>query len=313
MNTGMYRSSVREANWEQVYDKTINDIIVVGNELYAAGFAEPCHPAIRSSDFGDTWNVLGPGFGACEGLAILSQGDGLWIGTSSSGIIMFSLDKGTTWQDTQIEKAWNINRLVRRGTSLLAATDFFPNNLRDGGIFIRSNLFENIKETLYYPEFSTAPGDYSEPLQIEIESRETSARIFYTTDGTVPDAYSSVYQGPILADKTTLVNAISIDDTGARSRVNTGYYRIESPLSVEDKYAALAEVFPNPCTDMIKLSLPEAGETNIKIFDALGRIIHQSVVTGKEATIDTHAFNPGLYYIVANSSGKRSYRSFVKV
>ena len=313
MNTGMYRSSVREANWEQVYDKTIHDIIVVGNELYASGFAEPCHPAMRSSDFGDTWNFLGPGWGACEGLAILSQGDGLWVGTSVEGIIMFSLDKGTTWQQTQIALTYNITGLVRRGTSLLASADFFPNNVREGGIFIRSNMFENIKETLHYPEFSTAPGDYSEPLQIEIESQETSARIFYTTDGTLPDANARVYQGPILANKTTLVNAISIDDTGARSRVNTGYYRIGSPLGVEDNYAALAEVFPNPCTDQIKLSLTEASDTNIEIIDALGRIVDRYIVTGKEATINTHAFNPGLYYIVANSSGKRSYRRFVKV
>jgi len=109
------------------------------------------------------------------------------------------------------------------------------------------------------------------------------------------------------------VIAISIDDTGARSRVNTGYYRIESPLGVEDMYAALETVFPNPCTDQIKLSLTETRDTNIKIFDALGRIVHESVVTGKEATIETHGFNPGLYYIVANSSGKSSYRTFVKV
>jgi len=317
MNTGVYRSSVREANWEQVYDKTIHDVMVVGNGLYAVGYTDPCHPVMRSSDFGDTWNFLGPGApggGGCEGsLAILSQGDGLWVATSAFGIIQFSLDKGTTWQNTQIPMTYYITGLVRRGTSLLAATYFYPNNSLDGGIFIRSNMFENIMETLHYPEFSTAPGDYSEPLQIEIESQETSARIFYTTDGTIPDASARIYQGPILANKTTLVNAISIDDTGARSRVNTGYYRIGSPLGVEDNYAALEDVFPNPCTDQIKLSLTEASDTNIEIIDALGRVVDQYIVTGKEATIDTHAFNPGLYYMVANSSGKRSYRRFVKV
>ena len=126
MNTGMYRSSVREANWEQVYDKPIHDIIVVGNELYAAGVGEgfSCLPAMRSSDFGDTWNHLGPGTGGCEGLAILSEGDGLWIGTSWDGMIGFSLDKGATWQTTQIPVTWNVTGLVRRGTSILAATDF---------------------------------------------------------------------------------------------------------------------------------------------------------------------------------------------
>ena len=76
---------------------------------------------------------------------------------------------------------------------------------------------------------------------------------------------------------------------------------------------ALKEVFPNPCTDQIKLSLTETRDTNIKIFAALGGIIYEYVVTGKEATIDTQAFNPGLYYIVVNCSGKSSYRSFVKV
>jgi len=168
-----------------------------------------------------------------RGLTNLSQGDGLWVSPSLDGIIMFSLDKGATWQQTPIALTYNITGLVRRGTSLRASADFFPNNTREGGVLIRSNMFENTVETLNYPEFATAPGDYSEPLQIEIESSETSAQIFYTTDGTLPDAKARVYQGPILANKTTLVNAISIDNTGARSRVNTGYFRIESRLGVE--------------------------------------------------------------------------------
>lgn len=315
MSTGMYRSSVREANWEKIYDKPINDIIVVGNELYAAGFAEPCYPAIRSSDFGDTWNGLGPGSGPCEGLGILSQGNGLWIATSSNGIILFSLDKGNSWQNTQIPMAYNSTGLVRRGSSLLVSTDFFPNNLRDGGIFIRSNIFENILETLHYPEFSTVPGEYTEPLQIEIESRETSARIFYTTDGTLPDANSIQYEGPIGANKSTLVNAISIDDAGARSRVNTGYYRIESPVGVEDIPSALIGVFPNPFTDHVQLSLFDVNSAaGIKILDGLGRSVYESVATGKDVTIDTRALKPGLYYfLIADSRGQRIYRKLLKV
>ena len=57
---------------------------------------------------------------------------------------------------------------------------------------------------------------------------------------------------------------------------------------------ALKEVFPNPCTDQIKLSLTETRDTNIKIFAALGGIIYEYVVTGKEATIDTHGRVPKL-------------------
>ncbi len=159
MKTGMYRSSVREANWEKVYDHEINDIIVVGSNLYAAGFAEPCNPAIRSSDFGNTWDPLGPGIGACEGLAIMGQGNGLWVGTSAHGTVMFSLDNGVSWQETRIEKANKIQALIRRGTSLLSATDFFPtnSNLYDGGVFIRSNALENIREIFALPRILNYP------------------------------------------------------------------------------------------------------------------------------------------------------------
>jgi hypothetical protein len=227
---------------------------------------------------------------------------------------MVSLDKGATFEISQIDFSWSVQDLVRRGTSLLAATDFFPGNTQEGGIFIRSNIFENIDESLRYPEFVTEPGEYSESMQIEIESRETSASIYYTTDGSLPDASSTLYQGPILANETTLVNAISIDNKGARSRVNTGYYRIESPLGIEEeKNAALTEVFPNPCADKINLSFTEATGTQIKIFDTLGRITHEYVATGTQATINTQALSPGVYYIVATSTGKKTYRRFLKI
>ncbi|MEO6314157.1 MAG: alpha-L-fucosidase [Chitinophagaceae bacterium] len=69
-----------------------------------------------------------------------------------------------------------------------------------------------------YGKFATKPTIktvYKTPLQ-PLVSMETAAteKIHYTTDGTSPTAQSALYTKPILLDKTSVVQAVSIPETG---------------------------------------------------------------------------------------------------
>ena len=92
------------------------------------------------------------------------------------------------------------------------------------------------------PTFSISGGFYNGSQQINL-SAENGASIYYTTDGSYPTMQSSVYQGALTIDKTTVVRARALEDGKLLSRVNTQTYLIDESttlpvvsISTDDKY-----------------------------------------------------------------------------
>lgn len=60
------------------------------------------------------------------------------------------------------------------------------------------------------PKLSHGSGFYDEPFELEIKHAISGARIYYTTDGSVPNSESHLYTGPLtLSDTTDLPNRLS--------------------------------------------------------------------------------------------------------
>ena len=102
------------------------------------------------------------------------------------------------------------------------------------------------------PSFSLADGFYSQPQQLEITFADASASIYYTTDGSVPDASDHLYEGPLTLSWTTgmddplshmtgispeeaflpqedfptghIIRAVALSKEGKRSGVTSGTY-----------------------------------------------------------------------------------------
>lgn len=69
------------------------------------------------------------------------------------------------------------------------------------------------------PEFSIEEGSYDEVLSLRLNSN-TSGKIYYTTDGSVPTQNSEVYSGPILLESGKyVINAMFINVYGIESDV----------------------------------------------------------------------------------------------
>ncbi|MEX2381393.1 MAG: CotH kinase family protein [Opitutales bacterium] len=57
------------------------------------------------------------------------------------------------------------------------------------------------------PAFSRSGGTFHEPFALELTSPVPGAQVRYTTDGSVPEAHSPLYSGPILVSETVQVRA----------------------------------------------------------------------------------------------------------
>lgn len=80
--------------------------------------------------------------------------------------------------------------------------------------------------SVYAPNFSVAPGTYeANSITVEVTSSTESAAIYYTTDGTTPDASSTLYVGTISIDTSTTLQAIAILSSDS-SEVTTGRYNL---------------------------------------------------------------------------------------
>ena len=79
----------------------------------------------------------------------------------------------------------------------------------------------SVTPTVNAPNFS-GNTQFEESTQVTM-SGPTGASIFYTLDGTVPTAESTLYEGPITLTETTVVKAIAIKD-GVSSSVTSRTY-----------------------------------------------------------------------------------------
>ena len=86
--------------------------------------------------------------------------------------------------------------------------------------------------------------------------------------------------------------------------------KFETPTSDKDSDLAL-RLAPNPATTEVQIWVESAAAellTNrsgdLTVFDARGRVVHQSsIVNGKRSTIDLSEFPAGLYFVTLRSEG----------
>ena len=103
------------------------------------------------------------------------------------------------------------------------------------------------------PTFSIAEGTYTAQVNVELACATPDAQIYYTLDGSEPDATKTLYSEAITITATTTVKAVAVKD-GKSSKVATATYTIEAPEQVENIAAFLAleddviAQFTNPVT-----------------------------------------------------------------
>lgn len=90
------------------------------------------------------------------------------------------------------------------------------------------------------PTFSPAAGTYSEVQNVEITTATDGATIYYTTDGTDPDATSTEYTAAIPVTETMTIKAIAVKEGMTDSEIATAEYIIKiitvNPKNINSNY-----------------------------------------------------------------------------
>ena len=76
------------------------------------------------------------------------------------------------------------------------------------------------------PSFSVTPGDYVLTQTLKLADATAGATIYYTVDGSTPNASSTEYRGPILIAKSTVVKAMAMAADEQASDVAVAKYTI---------------------------------------------------------------------------------------
>ena len=99
------------------------------------------------------------------------------------------------------------------------------------------------------PALSPAPGTYTAAITVRLSDTTRGARIYYTTDGTMPTAASSRYTGPMLIASTVALNAVGIANGYADSALVSATYTIPAvtslPLAATPVFNPLAGTYPS--------------------------------------------------------------------
>lgn len=77
--------------------------------------------------------------------------------------------------------------------------------------------------------FSLAAKEYTEEKELVLSSVTKNSTIYYTTDGSEPDASDKYYSGPITVDKEMTVKAIAVKNSYSDSTVTSKSYRFRLP------------------------------------------------------------------------------------
>ena len=94
------------------------------------------------------------------------------------------------------------------------------------------------------PTFSPAAGTYSSAQNVTLSSSTAGATIYYTTDGAVPTAESTLYTAPIAVSQTTTIKAIAVAEGYDNSAVASATYTITQPSTIaEVREQATGSVF----------------------------------------------------------------------
>jgi len=88
------------------------------------------------------------------------------------------------------------------------------------------------------PTFSPPAGHYDSPQQITISDTSAGAKIYFTTDGSVPTTSSTAYSSPIQVSKTETVQAIAAAAGSSNSPVGSAAYTIGAPAAETAETAA---------------------------------------------------------------------------
>jgi len=116
---------------------------------------------------------------------------------------------------------------------------------------------EPIPKRAATPKMSLPGGQYSSAKKLEISSETSGAKIYYTTDGSIPTSKSTTYTGPIEIAQSEHINAIAVADGYTESGGIGQSYVIES-ATAKPSFTPKGGAFKQPQSVVLADTTPSA-------------------------------------------------------
>ena len=141
-------------------------------------------------------------------------------------------------------------------------------------------------DTLFAQSWSDPPaGNYRDPLEIRLYS-DKEARIHYTTDGSLPNENSPLYQDPLQIKDDTFLRFFSIDNVGNREPIQEVFYNFPPLLSLVPSSGVYR------AKDLqITLKASQEGRQEYKLFDGNWTRYRSPLSLESDAALQARAFD----------------------
>ena len=131
-------------------------------------------------------------------------------------------------------------------------------------------------------------------------SDDAAGHQWFLNGETIQDATGAEY----LATEDGVYSVISIEDV-CESEVSAGFEvvmgLVTSPLS-----AGIA-IYPNPCTDQLRLMFSQGQGSAYRIYDASGRVVYTGVITQMQTSVDVRFWSAGIYSVVTEQGVRAAF------
>ena len=153
----------------------------------------------------------------------------------------------------------------------LAEDIFFSDNEELGVIGLKhdGHFVAELVDKTAAPNFSPAGGKYNAAQNVTLNCATEGAKIYYTTDGTEPSRFSTVYSTPIVVSSTTTIKAIAEKGGMLLSDVADATYKFPYRVVFDPGDGGSGDMNPQEVYDGDMFTFPGCGftATEGKTFD----------------------------------------------
>jgi len=127
---------------------------------------------------------------------------------------------------------------------------------------------------------------------VDITCATEGASIYYTLDGTTPDANATPYTEGFLADAGVAIKAIAVKEGMINSAIAIYAY-----TSVADHTADNVTVYPNPTTGKCVITDGSNTIETVMVYDLFGKLLSAENCYSNNAVVDLSNYNNGTYFV----------------
>ena len=177
---------------------------------------------------------------------------------------------------------------------------------RDDNDFSISPVMEQVAT----PVFTPAAGEYENSVEVSFSCTTVDATIYYTLDGTDPDATATEYTTPFTLTATTTVKAIALKDGMLNSEVVSATYIINT-VGIHDLQQQVS-IYPNPTSGDVTLDLSGLNAKTVELFSMNGQLLNIVVPTDETMTLSLSQYANGIYFVRIHSDKGVTTQKIVK-